>query len=106
MPETPWLDRVRALRIKIWRYVPEVDPQQRVHVGPMADEWRNVMGVGDGITIDHTDATGILMRAVQELADRVDFLEKELANERSHVQSAGVDGRDKAVDAGRRRTAV
>lgn len=79
-----WLDRVCALRIKTWRYIPEVDPTQKLHIGPMAEDWKSVMGIGDGTMIDQIDATGVMLKAIQELTARVAELENKLA-----AQSAG-----------------
>lgn len=82
-----WVDRVNKLRIKVWCYIERIDTHQRVHIGPMADQWREVMELGDGHTIDAIDANGVLLKCIQELSaeiaelrKRVNDLTKEKAN--------------------------
>lgn len=80
-PDEPWINKLSRLSIKVWRYRKDIDPMQRIHIGPMADQWRDIMGIGDGVTIDHIDAIGILIRAVQEANEKIEKLERQL-NER------------------------
>jgi hypothetical protein len=69
-----WLARVRALKIKVWSYIPQLDPTEANHIGPMAEQWSAVMGLGNGITIDPVDGFGVCLKAIQELAAENDLL--------------------------------
>jgi uncharacterized small protein (DUF1192 family) len=73
-----WLSKLRNVKIKLWRYRAEIDPTGALHVGPMADEWARVMGVGNGATIDMIDGLGIALRCIQELDAHVAQLSEEL----------------------------
>jgi hypothetical protein len=52
------------LPIKSWRYKGDT----RTHIGPMAEDFRKITGVGDGVTVRFQDELGLLMAAVKELA--------------------------------------
>lgn len=98
-----WLDRVCRLHIKLWRYTKNIDASQRIHIGPMADEWKRIMGIGDGVTIDGVDAVGILLKATQELNDKVSRLEQHVKKLQDQidesVHAAGTNERDAAASA-------
>ena len=67
------LDRLEGLDLRRWRYREGLD--QAEHIGPMAEDWRDHLGLGDGRTIHVIDALGVALRAVQELSARVRQLE-------------------------------
>lgn len=95
-----WLDRVCSLRIKMWRYSKELDRSQAIHIGPMADEWKRVMGIGDGVTIDGVDAVGILLKAMQELRAEVSALKKQLQERQDEpIHASRADERDATASA-------
>ena len=66
------LPLLRRLAVLSWVYRHEAETR---HVGPMAEDWKDVTGLGDGKTIHLVDAIGLLIKAVQELAARVEILE-------------------------------
>lgn len=81
------LSLVRRLHVVDYNYRPEalVDTEQR-HTGLLAEEAVDVYpaavtidGDGTPVGIDYSKLTGPLLRAVQQLADRVDALEARLA---------------------------
>lgn len=67
------LKQVNQIPVQGWSYV--YDPNVR-HVGPMAQDWNRVTGLGDGKTISIVDAFGMLMAAIQALTQRIEKLEK------------------------------
>lgn len=76
-----FLERVKQLEIKTWRYHPVIaqqigEPGRPLHIGPMADQWAELFG-GDGNQISLVDANGVLLMAVKELLARVEKLEAE-----------------------------
>lgn len=73
-----WVGRVNKLRIKVWCYVEQIDPRQRRHIGPMADQWKEVMELGDGHTIDAIDANGVLLKCIQELSAEIEELRQQV----------------------------
>lgn len=58
------LAKLKSLPIYNWTYKHEGPP----HIGPMAEDFRRVFGVGDGVTINLFDVLGVLLGAVKELA--------------------------------------
>ncbi|WP_249416131.1 tail fiber domain-containing protein [Streptomyces sp. TS71-3] len=71
------LDAVAALPISTWRY--QWEPEGVRHLGPMAQDWQSVIGLGaDGRTIPTVDAIGVLLTSVQALERRVRELEGRL----------------------------
>jgi hypothetical protein len=70
------LSMVRRMPVSEWAYKPEAEtafglPGGR-HIGTMAQDFQEVSGKGDGTSIPTVDAIGMLMAAVQSLADKVD----------------------------------
>ena len=67
---------VSRLPVSRWRFTEGPD---REHIGPMAEDFQEVFGIGDGTHISVTDAQGIALAAIQglheqnrELKDRID----------------------------------
>jgi hypothetical protein len=64
---------LRRLDVEEWRYKDGISDGKR-HVGPYAEDFKREFD-GDGKTIGFQDAIGVTMKAVQDLADKVDRLE-------------------------------
>lgn len=64
---SPVLDKLAQLDINTWHY--KNDPIR--HIGPMAETFHDVFGVGDGMTINLVDVMGVLLAAMKELAIEV-----------------------------------
>lgn len=72
------LDRVRNLKVEDWKYKKGVADEGR-HVGPYAEDVRREFGdkaAPGGRVIDLISMQGITLKAIQELADKVDRLSK------------------------------
>lgn len=67
------LDGIASLDIEKWKYKGSED----AHIGPYAEDFRKLFGVGDGVTINIIDAIGVLMASVKALQKRVAQLEGE-----------------------------
>jgi hypothetical protein len=65
------LPMLAQLPVEKWSYLGE----QQVHVGPYAEDFRQATGLGDGRSIPVVDAFGLLLKAVQELSEKVAQLE-------------------------------
>jgi hypothetical protein len=76
--ESGVLDAVASLTVDRWRYKEETGLSQQVHIGPYAEDFRAAFGIGDGVTINTTDALGVCLAAIKALAARVESLEAEL----------------------------
>jgi len=76
---------VAALPVDAWRYKPETGLEQQMHIGPYAEDFRAAFGVGDGVTINTTDAIGVCLAAIRALSQKVETLEAELRDKRSAV---------------------
>lgn len=60
------LDAVRALPVEFWNYIGD----DRRRIGPYAEDFKDMFGVGDGETLDYLDTLGVLFAAVKALAER------------------------------------
>lgn len=65
------LDAVRAMPVEKWRYKDGVGDEAE-HIGTYAQDFQEQTGHGDGSHIPIGDAIGITMKAVQDLAGKVD----------------------------------
>lgn len=73
-PVEPVLDRLDRLKVENWRYRWGADPPR--HIGPYAEQFHELFGVGEETMINPVDAFGICLKAIQELRAEV----KELKN--------------------------
>lgn len=71
------LDKINKLQIDNYKYKEGIADEGK-HVGPMAEDFQRVTGVGDGKTIAHQDSIGLTMKAVQELDEKVDKISKQV----------------------------
>ena len=77
------LEAVEKLPIKIWSYKPEIDtPNHEPHIGPYAEDFQRLFGIGTGQEIFLMDGVGISLASIQHLAvqnrhlkERLDRLE-------------------------------
>ena len=70
---------VGALPVDAWRYRAETGLEQQTRIGPYAEDFKAAFGVGDGVTINTTDAIGVCFAAIKALSEKVAALEAELA---------------------------
>ena len=73
-PASSFLERVKTLPVRAWRYKPAIEPDQPTHIGPYAEDWAARFG-GSGREIPVVDAVGVLLKCTQELTERVEMLE-------------------------------
>lgn len=69
------LHAIRRTPVKNWRYDPAkggLADGGRLHMGPMAQDVKRNLGLGDGHSIPLVDMIGMNMAATKELADKVD----------------------------------
>lgn len=78
-PASVILDALDELEIKSWRYKPEVGLGTDKHVGPMAEDFYEIFGLGNGKVIPTVDAVGVTMQSVKELSRKVKLIEEALA---------------------------
>lgn len=66
---------IKKTSVERWKYKQANAPDDRAeHVGPMAEDMKKNLGVGDGKAIPLGDAIGVTMAAVKEIAKDVDKL--------------------------------
>lgn len=70
----PVLDKVRSLKVEGWNYKSKTGLDNEKHIGPMAADFKERFG-GSDRHIDMLTANGVLLKAVQELADKIEQLE-------------------------------
>ncbi len=80
------LSGVAALAVERWRYKAETGLEQSEHIGPYAEDFRQIFGVGDGVTISTADALGVCLAAIKALSARVEALEQELTARHSQAR--------------------
>jgi hypothetical protein len=74
--ESDILDKVSELDIMQWRYKKEEEGTS--HIGPMAEEFKHVFGLGDGKTLNMIDTTGITLAAIQGLRSKVEDRDRKI----------------------------
>ena len=62
------LEKIADLDVGTWRYNEETGLSTDKHIGPMAQEFKRVFGVGDGKTIALVDAIGVMLATQSALA--------------------------------------
>ena len=67
------LDRVSQLNIDQWKY----KGIEQEHIGPYAEEFKELFGVGDGKTINMIDLFGVLLGSIKELNNKIEAIQKE-----------------------------
>jgi hypothetical protein len=74
------LEAVGELPIHHWNYKWPMaeEPEETPHVGPMAEDFHRLFGLGDGEKINSLDAVGVLFGAVVALTKKLQQLESEL----------------------------
>ncbi len=65
------LENVNQMSLDKWKYK-GIDVE---HIGPYAEQFQELFGVGDGKSINMVDAIGVLLGAVKELSMKVNKLE-------------------------------
>jgi len=66
------LTAMKQIPVERWKYI----DQSEDHIGPYAEDFKALFGVGDGKTIGVVDAIGVLMASVKALAQELDDLKK------------------------------
>lgn len=64
------LGKLAALPVSAWRYKTESEGKR--HIGPVAEDFQRLFGLGDGKTIATVDADGVLMAAVQGVIQKME----------------------------------
>lgn len=73
-PASEILPRIESLTVEAWDYKPGYG-DGGTHIGPYAEEFKALFGVGDGKTINVIDAFGVCLLGIKELTERVKYLE-------------------------------
>jgi hypothetical protein len=82
--DTGVLGAVAVLPVDRWRYKAETGLSQQF--GPYAEDFKASFGIGNGVTINTTDALGVCLAAIKTLAARVETLESELRERSGDAQ--------------------
>jgi hypothetical protein len=64
------LAKVEALPVQGWRY--KVEDGSTRHIGPVAEDFQRLFGLGDGESIGTVDADGVALAAIQGLVQKID----------------------------------
>ncbi|MBK6766734.1 MAG: tail fiber domain-containing protein [bacterium] len=80
------LDKVKSLPIRKWNY--KSQDASIKHIGPMAQDFYSLFEIGDNNkSISTIDPDGVALAAIQELAKRLESVERENTLLRTQVQS-------------------
>lgn len=74
-PEGKALESLMKMPVERWKYKKGVSDEGE-HVGPYAEDFKAATGLGDGRSISPIDLMGVTAGAIQDLAAKVDKLEK------------------------------
>ena len=64
------LAKVADLPVQEWRY--KVEDASTRHIGPVAEDFQRLFGLGDGESIGTVDANGVALAAIQGLVQKMD----------------------------------
>jgi hypothetical protein len=64
------LAKVADLPVQGWRY--KVEDASTRHIGPVAEDFQRLFGLGDGESIGTVDANGVALAAIQGLVQKMD----------------------------------
>jgi len=67
-PMTGVLEKIEHMDVDRWTYNEAVPFDNKEHVGPYAEDFKEAFGVGDGVEINFVDAIGVLFAGIKELA--------------------------------------
>lgn len=73
---------VETMPLSVWRYREEHAPEgmaEGQHVGPMAEDFHAITGLGDGKSINLLDLVGLAMGALQHALQRIDAQDRLIA---------------------------
>ena len=94
------LDGVEDLEVATWEYKDDGDGTGTTHIGPMAEEFHDILDDDVGSSDDHINsinADGILFAAVQGLAERLNEETDRLAEENDQLRET-LDAKDSRID--------
>ena len=67
--QTDILEKVNQLEISTWNYKNDAS---KTHMGPMAEDFQSLFGLGDGQHISTVDSAGVILAAIQGLKQEKD----------------------------------
>ena len=74
------ISKLNEVPIRSWRYNRNIDPREEIHIGPYAEDWKRVLGFGNGKEIMAVDAIGVALKCLQELHAEVEELREQVAS--------------------------
>lgn len=69
------LDKVSSMDVEKWTYKPGITGETNPHIGPYAEQFAELFGVGDGIHINMIDAIGVCLSSIKALNAKIAILE-------------------------------
>lgn len=77
------LRQLADLPVHSWRYRSDAEPRR--HVGPMAEDFQEAFGLGDGSHISSVDTRGVMFAAIQALDSNLKRKDDEIAELRQRL---------------------
>jgi hypothetical protein len=77
------LAKVADLPVQGWRY--KVEDASTRHIGPVAEDFQRLFGLGDGESIGTVDANGVALAAIQGLVHKMDQMDQTLADKDAEI---------------------
>jgi len=75
-------EALERLTINIWKYLPEVadkNDDHGAHIGPYAEDFKQLFSIGDGRTLHFIDMLGVAMAATKGAGEKIKVLEERIA---------------------------
>ena len=69
------LDKVGSMDVEKWTYKPGITGETNPHIGPYAEQFAALFGVGDGIHINVIDVIGVCLSSIKALNAKIAILE-------------------------------
>jgi hypothetical protein len=80
------LDKINSISVKKWDY----KNTNETHIGPTSEEFITTFGVGNGNDTSHLgtiDVSGVALRGVQALIDKIEFQKEEIDTLKSELDT-------------------
>ena len=79
------LQKVIELPVTSWRY--KDDDVDSTHIGPVAEDFQRLFGLGDGKTISTVDLAGVALAAIQGLRSDLENRDRQIADLTARLQA-------------------
>jgi hypothetical protein len=69
-----FMEKIKQLPVEVWDYKEGIEDSS-THLGPYAEDFKEIFGLGDGTKIPFIDMMGVVLMGQKEMIDRLEALE-------------------------------